>query len=191
MKRTFAMVLAMVLLVVVTVGATLAWLNDNTETVENTFTIGKVKLELKESPATRNEETGEITYGTPAEGVQNTYQMIPNTTYTKDPTVKVLEGSEKCWVFITVEKSENLDDYITYTLNSAWTELEEGVYYQEGITENTELEIITGDTIVVNDLTNTEMEALNGGSLKLNFKAYAIQAENLTTPEAAWTALGN
>jgi len=169
MKRTFALVLSMVLLVVFTVGATLAWLNDSTGEVKNTFTVGKVDIELTET------EDGP-------------FQMIPGTEYDKNPTVKVLEGSETCWVIIEVTKSNELDDVLDYSIDSDWDPVpgHEGFYYQDNVAANTELPILTNSKVTIkSDLGNDDVDV----EQTLTFKAYAVQSENLGTIEAAWDAL--
>ena len=72
------------LLVAAGVFGTLAYLT-GTDTVNNTFTVGNVKITLDEAKVT--------TDGTPVEGADrvkaNEYHLLPGHTYTKDPTVTV------------------------------------------------------------------------------------------------------
>ncbi len=106
--------LSFVLLFCGTMGSSLAWLLDKTDDVTNTFTPSKIKVGLKE------------TY--------STFKMIPGHTIDKDPVVTVDADSEDCWVFVKVTESADLDDYISYNIDSNnWTPLGEdnypGVYY--------------------------------------------------------------
>ena len=114
------------LLVAAGVFGTLAYLT-GTDTVNNTFTVGNVKITLDEAKVT--------TDGTPVEGADrvkaNEYHLLPGHTYTKDPTVTVKANSEACWLFVKVTESENLDTFITYAIAEGWTELQDGVYYRE------------------------------------------------------------
>lgn len=85
------------LLVAAGVFGTLAYLT-GTDTVNNTFTVGNVKITLDEARVT--------TDGTPVEGADrvtaNEYHLLPGHTYTKDPTVTVEEGSDLSYVRMKV-----------------------------------------------------------------------------------------
>ena len=96
-KKTVAFVLAMVLVFAVTVGITVAYLT-STDNVKNTFTVGSVKIDLDEAKVNTDG-----TAVTPAERVNaNDYKLMPGHTYTKDPTVTVLKGSEESYVRMKV-----------------------------------------------------------------------------------------
>lgn len=85
------------LLIAAGVFGTLAYLT-GTDTVNNTFTVGNVKITLDEAKVT--------TDGTPVEGADrvtaNEYHLLPGHTYTKDPTVTVEEGSDLSYVRMKV-----------------------------------------------------------------------------------------
>ena len=108
--------LSAALIVCATVAGTLAWLTDTTDPVVNTFTVGDINITLTES------ENLDL-------------KMVPGRTITKDPKVTVNEGSEACWLFVKVVKSENFKDFMTYDKADGWTLLKtEGnteVYYRE------------------------------------------------------------
>ena len=78
------------LLVAAGVFGTLAYLT-GTDTVNNTFTVGNVKITLDEAKVT--------TDGTPVEGADrvkaNEYHLLPGHTYTKDPTVTVKASADQ------------------------------------------------------------------------------------------------
>ena len=118
-KKVVALAVAFILVVVCAVGGTLAWLKDSTETITNTFRYGKVDIELAE---TTGYETGDNSYE---------YLLSEGAMVTKDPTVTVKGNSEDSYIFVKLEKSENFDDILEYTMESKWTALdgEEGVYY--------------------------------------------------------------
>lgn len=96
-SKALLLTLCAVLLIAASVLGTMAYLT-STAKVENTFTIGKVEIKLDEAKVT--------TDGKPVEGadrvLQNQYKLMPGTTYTKDPTVTVLEGSEESYVRMKV-----------------------------------------------------------------------------------------
>lgn len=85
------------LLVAAGVFGTLAYLT-GTDTVNNTFTVGNVKITLDEAKVN--------TDGTPVVGADrvktNEYHLLPGHTYTKDPTVTVKTGSDASYVRMKV-----------------------------------------------------------------------------------------
>ncbi len=160
-KKTFTLLLALALVLGVAAGSTLAWLTDKTAEVKNTFTTSDVKIELTETTTD--------------------YQMIPGHTIDKDPKVTVLEGSEACWLFVKIEKSENFDQYMTYEVAEGWTALTgvDGVYYRvvEDTAADQEFAVIKDNTVTVSDeVTKEMMNALTEATYPtLTFTAYACQ----------------
>lgn len=96
-SKALLLTLCAVLLVAASVLGTMAYLT-STDTVTNTFTIGKVEIKLDEAKVN--------TDGTPVEGAArvtgNSYKLMPGNTYTKDPTVTVKAGSEESYVRMKV-----------------------------------------------------------------------------------------
>lgn len=107
MKKTtkvLALLLCAVALVVGSVMGTLAYLTYTTEIVQNTFTVGKVEIDLDEAKV--NEDGEKIS----EERVKaNEYHLLPGHTYIKDPTVTVKAGSDDCYVRMKVQVA-NLDE---------------------------------------------------------------------------------
>ena len=170
-KKTIALVLALVLIVGAAIGGTVAYLTDKTASVTNTFTIGKVDIDLTET--------------------QRTYKMIPGNTLDKDPKVTVTAGSEDSWVFVKVDKSTNLDTYISYTIATGWTALPgvDGVYYREytSSTDAVDYPVLTDNKVTVKGtVTNELMDSAVTTPPTLTFTAYAIQKANFSTVDAAW-----
>lgn len=159
--------LALTLVVICAIGGTIAWLVAYTEPVTNTFTDSHVDITLAES-----------------EGLD--FTMIPGHTIEKDPVVTVLGGSEACWLFVEIEESEYLVDYIEYAVADGWTQGDDTnipatVYYREVPASDTdeEFHILAGDMVTVHrQVTEEMMDAIENGSTPyptLTFKAYAIQ----------------
>lgn len=96
-SKALLLTLCAVLLVAASVLGTMAYLT-STAKVENTFTIGKVEIKLDEAKVNAN--------GIPEEGAArvtaNSYKLMPGRTYTKDPTVTVLNGSDAAYVRMKV-----------------------------------------------------------------------------------------
>lgn len=184
-KKILAVVLAVVILAVAAVGATLAWLMDTTEAVVNTFTVGNVSIELTETITNDNGEGG------------NGYKLVPGNTYAKDPKVTVNADSEACYLFVKVEAAgTNVADALAYDVRTGvgeWTALDgqAGVYYREvaASDEDQSFYVLTGgaDTLangqvtIKPTLTSEQMAAIAAGTApSLTFTAYAIQSDNLT-----------
>lgn len=175
-KRTLTLVIALVLVAMCAVGGTLAWLMD-TDTVTNTFTVGNVDISLTESDADGD-----------GNNKANSYKMIPGNTITKDPKVTVTAGSEDCYLFVKVEKSQSpkFDDFMTYTIADGWEALTgvSGVYCRivETPTVDQQFHVLKNDEVtVLNTVTKEMMDGLNGNALPtLTIKAYAIQRAGLT-----------
>lgn len=170
-KKSVALVLALALVVVCIVGGTLAWLTATTTPVVNTFTTSDINITLEETGATNN---------------ANSYQMIPGYTITKDPKVTVKAGSQKCYLFVKLEKSANFDDFLTYEIADGWDQLKNdenqdvaGVFYRTVDTNGmgTPISVLKNDQVAVNEnVTKAMMSGLNASSFPtLKVTAYASQ----------------
>lgn len=176
-NRAIIVLLAMALVLGCAIGGTVAWLTDETEEVKNTFTTSDVDIDLTETTGT-------------------SYKMVPGDEITKDPKVTVKAGSEKCYVFVKVEKSETFDTFMTYDMAEGWTVLDDatGVYYQivNASTADQNFAVLANDKVTVKDtVTKANMDALTTEAdlPTLTFTAYACQwAKGATNfePAAAW-----
>ena len=192
-RKTLLVVLSLVLVAVVSVTGTLAYLSSTTQSITNTFTVGKVEIDLNEYELDTDKITQKTEKGIHAGGSQE-YKVYPGQVLdTKDGIVTIKADSEKCWVFVKVEETD-AKNMLTVGINSAWVHasgLPDGVYVyqnaaQNAVTADTDLTRII-DTVTI----STELKAaadLQGASIKLT--AYAIQADGLDTAAAAWTAGG-
>lgn len=177
-KKTIAVVLALVLVICCAVGGVLAWLTDTTDSITNTFAVGNVKIAL-------------------AEGEDLNLKMVPGQDIEKDPKVTVEAGSEACWLFVKVEKSNNFDEFMTYDMADGWiqgdgTNVPDNVFYRVvgTATTDTTFNVIKNDTVNVKDIvTQSMMDNLTNGTLPtLTFTAYACQSAGFETAAAAWAA---
>lgn len=176
-KKSLALLLAIALVVVGAVAGTVAWLTAQTAAVKNTFTTSDITIELTETP------------------VEN-YKMIPGCTIAKDPKVTVKTGSEACYLFVKLEKSENFNQYMTYDMAKGWAALPNttDVYYREvaAATADTTFEVLQGNQVSVKGkVTKEQMNALTETTNPtLTVTAYASQlqknANTNFTVEEAW-----
>lgn len=95
-SKALLLTLCAVLLIAASVLGTMAYLT-STAKVENTFTIGKVEIKLDEAKV---DELGNVVSDNRVQA--NEYKLMPGNTYTKDPTVTVLNGSEESYVRMKV-----------------------------------------------------------------------------------------
>ena len=174
MKKTLTVIIALVLVVVMSVAGTVAYLTATTGPVVNTFTVGNINITLTEAA--------------------DDFKMVPGNDITKDPKVTVVGDSEACWLFVKVEESDNLDDFVTYNIAEGWTELTDGsgVFYREvaASTSDQVFSVLANDKVTVKDtVTKTMMDNLDKDGVTkptLTFTAYAVQKDNIADAATAW-----
>lgn len=175
MKKKVLSIVAVVLVLCCAIGGTLAWLTDTTNPVVNTFTVGDINIELKET--TTN------------------YKMVPGNTIAKDPKVTVQANSEACWLFVKVEKSTNFENFMTWAIADGWQLVpgETNVYYREvnATTADTSFDVLKGNSVAVKDsVTKADLNALTRDTFPtLTFTAYAVQKDNVADAATAWGKL--
>ena len=205
-SKALLLTLCAVLLVAASMLGTMAYLT-STDEVENTFTVGQVKITLDEAQVTPD--------GKPVEGAArvkaNSYKLLPGHTYTKDPTVTVKKGSESSYVrmlvTVTFDKpltdeklATKLDNIFTgynaanWIRNAKDTKTESGktiityeYRYKEKVsaaTEDNKLPALFTGIQVPGDWTNDDLAALGG--IQINIVAQAIQADGFANADAAW-----
>ena len=182
-KKSFVMVLALVLVFAVAVGGVVAWLTDTTGPVKNTFTVGDINITLTESP-------------------NLDLKMVPGNTIAKDPKVTVKANSEACWLFVKVDvanntvNSKDIYSFDVRTGDGNWTKLEDGVYYRVVDAATAEAGasyyVLSGDTTHANglvrinqELTKADINAITTDPT-LTFTAYAVQKDNVGSAADAW-----
>lgn len=184
-KRILLAAVAALLLVAVSVGGTLAWLTDSTQTITNTFSPSDISITLTEDA-----------------GKDSNYQfhMVPGLSITKDPLITVAPNSEPCWLFVKIEKGNNFDTFMKYGLVSDWQQLNEsngnpvdGVFYQqvEGKSSLQTFKILDGDKVTVRqEVTKEMMNGVGSNYPSIKFTAYAVQLKSGDnsefTPIQAW-----
>ena len=171
-SKAFVLLLALVLVIGVAAGGTLAWLVASSNEVVNTFTYGDINITLEET-------TGD------------SYKIVPGVDIAKDPKVTVQGGSEDCWLFVKVEKAGIfVEGKVSYDIADGWTALagQTGVYYREvsATKADTSFDILKGNKITVSEnLTKTEVNGITAKPT-LTFTAYAVQKDGIADASAAW-----
>lgn len=183
MKKKIAIsIVALALVLCCAIGGTLAWLTAESDTVTNTFTVGDINIELKETT--------------------NDYKMVPGNTIAKDPKVTVKAGSEACYLFVKVEKSSNFGTFLEYAMATGWTQLKDtnnkdvdGVFYREvdaaTAKAGTSYPVLADNEVTVKgEVTKGQLDALTEATRPtLTFTAYAVQKDNIANAYTAWTKI--
>ena len=184
--------LSVILVLLVGVAGTLAYLQVKTGSVQNTFAPSNIDLTLTETAT----EGGSTT--------ANTYKMIPGVKIDKDPKVTV-KADIDCYVFVEVTETTNFDTYMTYAIASGWklfnttsgavTEIAadadlDGTYVlfrevsADVAKDGKEFGVLADDQVMVpktvtktqmNELYNADGTVITANQPKLTFTAYAIQ----------------
>ena len=216
-SKALLLTLCAVLLVTASVLGTMAFLTSNAS-VENTFTVGSVKITLDEAKVTPD--------GKPVEGAarvaENSYKLMPGHTYTKDPTIHVDAASEDCfirakvtltnakeWIAIATRYADNkVENIIKGTSDDIWwvsqpavdetanTVTYTFVYKNESHTDELGKRIWTStdskDLVLFDEIAIpgglTNDELKGVGNSKITVVAEAIQADGFETEAAAWAA---
>lgn len=211
--KALLVVACALLLVAASVFGTMAYLT-STDTVTNTFTVGKVNIKLDEAKVGTD---GKALTGSDAARVQtNSYKLMPGHTYTKDPTVTVEAGSEASYVrqMVTVTFDKVLTDaqlatqldgiFTGYDANwvrndkKVETKTKDGAKYTvityeyrykdkvAATTTDSKLPALFTGIKVPETWTNDDLAAL--GNIEINIVAHAIQADGFDNADDAWAA---
>ena len=101
-KKIIAICMCVALLAVAVIGGTLAYFTDETQKVQNTFSVGNVKITLDEAAL---DDSGNVTSERTEEG--NDYGvMMPGSSISKDPTVHVDKTSQDAYLFVQLDLSK-------------------------------------------------------------------------------------
>lgn len=188
-SKALLMTLCAVLLVAASVLGTMAYLTSTTGEVKNTFSIGKINITLDEADVDK--------YGvaaTPAtRGTGNEYKLVPNHTYTKDPTVHVKGDSEDSYIFVKVVNGIEAieaagDTTIAAQIEKNWTKLDgvDNVYYQKYTKQNTDKDFVVFNSFTVkNDIIESTLETYQTASITIT--AYAVQQDGFADAKEAWS----
>lgn len=211
-RRVLLLAACAVLLVAMSVGATLAYLTANTETVNNTFSVGNVSFD--ETAGAGLDETDVDVYGVKDSDTRvkaNEYKLIPGHSYIKDPTVHIGTDSENAWLFVKVHNGisavEVAYEYTVVTGTDedgnpieetklgtiadqmtalGWTQVDgapNGVFaYKEPVTAGQDIPVFKGFKL------DGAKDLTAYATATVDVQAYIVQADGFDTAKAAWTA---
>lgn len=203
-KKILVACLCVALAVLTIAGTTLAYLTAKTAEVKNTFTIGKVSMDLWETADGKHTDT-KLNDKDYIVKTRNDMFIVPGEDVAKDPTVTITANSENSWVFIQV-KEENWPDMketdgtrkVNYTIDSTvWTQLTvngvdvSGVYFKSYTKTATDvnynvlkdMEVTVSGTLTMDDIAKISSD----DAPTLTFYGYAIQQAGFESAADAWT----
>ena len=199
-RKALLLSLCAVLLVVASVMGTMAYLT-STDSVENTFTVGKVEITLDEKDTDNSTSTAD-------RDKANSYLLVPGEEYEKDPTVHVKPVSENSYIFVKVENGlaayedatsdveggyKSIADQISA---KGWGKLEgvdgvDNVYYQEyskvAPTATADTDLVVFEKFKLKDTAN-EVAGWDSLNVKITITAYAVQSAGFDSAKEAWIA---
>ncbi len=200
MKKQIIAAAAAAMICVGAIGGTFAYLTSQTETVNNTFTVGN-NVAFAEDGGLDEAKVNELGEAEPgAERVtKNEYKLLPGHEYTKDPTVHIKGGSEPCYVFVHVENGisgiEDSTQTIAAQIEQNWTKVADkpGFYYwKDGVVtpgvNDTDL-IVFSKFGVKENAKYEELKTVAEGGNSITITACLIQADGFTDANEAVNAL--
>lgn len=178
-----ALILCAVLLVAGSVAATLAYLTSQTTVVTNTFTVGNIAITLDEAKV----DIYGVVDGEAARVTANTYKLIPNQTYVKDPTVHIDAASETSYLYVVVKNNiagALVDGCIENQLTAkGWVKVDG---YTDLYRYNTTVSGATGNVVVFENFTvKNGVDLTTYAGKTIDIQAFAIQATNDVTTTIA------
>lgn len=199
--RKFLMLLASALLLVsVTVGATVAYLTAE-DSVKNTFTVGKVGLTLDELDVDKdeNEKDNVLAEDGTTRDEANAYHLLPGKNYVKDPTVHIAADSEDGILFVKVTNGiKDIEDATTIhdqMLAKGWEvqDAEKGIYRYNCVVTKEEDIVVFSEFTIKGNVTETQLDAYKNKTVEVS--AYLIQSAGFVNEDGsikydeAWAAL--
>ena len=195
-KRILLTMVAAMLLVAISVGGTLAWLQAETGVVTNTFTVGEgINIDLDEAkvyaPGSEPDGTkfGKVDETVTDRVKANTYKLVPGWTYDKDPIVHLKAVSGDCYLFVKVvngikdiEVAGDTSIAAQMTANG-WNQLV--ITKEDGSTETvTDVFFYGIDDRTEGDVVSNKTE----GAADANFPVFAtFTIQNLSSIDATYT----
>lgn len=193
-KKKVWLVVASIAILLIGTMSTLAYFTDQ-EKVTNTFTVGKVHIDL-------DEKNVDDTLAGLARDQENQYHLIPGQKYVKDPTVHVVPNSSDCYVYVTVdnqiagiEAATEKEGYKTIADQmkaNGWSALAEKdgltVYaYKDTVAQSAaQTDLVVFEEFKVDGEKGTNDSIAKHKDSKIIVNAYAIQAAGFDNALEAW-----
>lgn len=210
--KVFSFVLSIIMILVLSIGTTLALLTKETTPVKNTFTAvtdlladgGNFEIQEHKVDADFKLLTGDENLATPDQnGAYVEYNgLFPGTVVDKDPTVKLSKLAAGAYLYVVIEQSnmsaEKDGDLFNWSVSADWTKLgtagnNQTLYVLKGgdgaralTAGDYSFEILDENKVNVENYASTVNNSLTSGYM--TFKAYLVQSYGVTA-NTAGTAL--
>jgi len=207
MKKRKIILTSLALALVLVIGGIAAYLTDTTTEVKNTFTVGKVDIDLTE-PAWTAAKTEDANYGK---------EIVPGEKFDKDPTITVTNDSKDAYIFMEVTIPTGtvggVDNTELFTLlendgttvapdSTKWVQVSKtgSTYVYAYGTSSAMTKVSKNGTATLfkkvqfkTGITSTEAQTLAQNDQEIVLKGYAIQADGLdvSAPAAVWALLNS
>ncbi|HIW21230.1 MAG TPA: hypothetical protein H9887_04340 [Candidatus Dorea intestinavium] len=131
-NKKITLFVSLLMIFAIGIGTSLAYIAKGTGTLNNTFTVGNIKISIDENKVN---ELGRKLEGEDEEIVKvNSYDLYPGAIVDKNPFVTLLEGND-AWIFVQVIGIDELEskgvliggvgnDGFTDGINALWTKIE-------------------------------------------------------------------
>lgn len=182
-KISILLIIIIVVLLFPIIGETVAWLTKESNLLINKFTYGNIKISISESNISNDTN-------------DSNYTIMPGLSIVKDTVVMVDKNSEDCFVFVKIEQTDNFDDFMFYSMEDNWKQLQgmDNIYYIEVDKNNKQqkFNVIKDNVINVRaDLKKESFDLLTDDNYpSISVSAYAIQRNSnidaISTAEKAW-----
>lgn len=188
-KKIITLCLSIILLALIGVGGTLAYLTSNTEQLNNRFTFSNgISMQLDEDRIDKNlhtvtEENGVIAGSDKGNDYLN---VLPGEVLHKDPTVTILANSPDCYVFVSVKNPS--EELLSLNISDEWMFIDKiddisyYVYVKDGQPEsvkaskqNTRLTLVFDSVTVANIINKDNSELVSLSDIEV--KASAVQSK--------------
>ena len=212
-KKTYILIICIVILLSFSVVGTVAWLTDSTEST-STFSVGMVDIDLNETDVDEDGNTK-----------GNTYKVVPGRKYVKNPTVTIAAGSEEAYVrmLLHIHNASAVRDVIVNSKNEMKTfvdmlgGLEVDAWKMNKLTQDINKDIVTyefhykttvsgrdengnpltkdvvleplfAELRIPENLNSDELKKLEEGGFKIVVEAHAMQQYGFKNAAGAWAA---
>jgi len=169
-KQALMILCLMLVVAIISVSGTIAWLTSTPQTVINTFTPATIDVDISEDATD--------------------FTMVPGCTIEKDPKVLISKESADGWLFVEITEYANLDSYIAYEVADGWKPVpgQTNVYYYDlPIVKGQEISVLKDDQVtVLTTVTKQMMETAKTNKPTLTFQAYVCQKAEVADAATAW-----
>lgn len=212
-KKTYILIICIVILFSFSMLGTVAWLTDSSENT-STFSVGTVDIDLNEADIDEDGNTK-----------GNMYKVVPGRKYVKNPTVTIAAGSEESYIrmLLYIHNASAVRRVVVNSKNEMKTfvdmlgGLDMDAWKMSKLTQNKNKDVITyefhykttvsgldengvplvkdlmleplfSELLIPENLNSDELKSLEEGGFKIVVEAHAMQQYGFKNAADAWAA---